>query len=103
MPYVEGNPKSQCRRQDTRPGGSRFDILASSFFRHSSFGFRHCPEPPHVGCCESMNDLLFGVSHVDPWAFAGTLLTLGVASGFACWLPARRAARVEPMEALRYE
>ena len=50
-----------------------------------------------------VQSLLFGVSPADPWAFAGMLLTLGVAAGIACWLPARRAARVDPMEALRYE
>jgi putative ABC transport system permease protein len=50
-----------------------------------------------------IQSLLFGVSPADLWAFAGILLTLGVAAGIACWLPARRAARIDPMEALRYE
>src|SRR5206468_11824541 len=30
-----------------------------SFFRHPSFGFRHCPMPPHANCFEPMNDLKF--------------------------------------------
>src|SRR5207249_9409146 len=34
-------------------------IRASSFFRHSSFGFRHCPDPTRVNCCRIMNDLKF--------------------------------------------
>src|SRR5438477_10995594 len=59
MPNDEGIPKSHSRRQDTRPGGSRFDIRISSFFRHSSFGFGHCPEPALVGCYDFMNDLKF--------------------------------------------
>jgi putative ABC transport system permease protein len=46
---------------------------------------------------------LFGISALDPVAFAGmTLLVAGVTL-VASWLPARRAARVAPMEALRYE
>src|SRR6266566_5331509 len=36
-----------------RPGGNRFE------FRASSFGFRHCPAPPHVGCYDFMNDFKF--------------------------------------------
>jgi predicted permease len=45
--------------------------------------------------------LLYGVSPRDPRVFAATALTLLCVALFACWLPARRAARLSPIEALR--
>jgi len=44
-----------------------------------------------------------GVKPYDPVTLASTVLILLVTGGLACWVPARRAARVDPMVALRYE
>jgi len=50
-----------------------------------------------------LTNMLFEIKPHDPLAFAGvSLLLLGV-SALACWFPARRAARVDPMAAMRYE
>jgi ABC-type antimicrobial peptide transport system permease subunit len=50
-----------------------------------------------------LRGLLFGVAPTDPLSFAITIAVLGVAAFVACYGPARRAARIDPMAALRAE
>jgi putative ABC transport system permease protein len=51
----------------------------------------------------ALGQLLYGVSPADPLAYAAASAILLAISLVACWLPARRAARVDPMKSLRGE
>jgi putative ABC transport system permease protein len=51
----------------------------------------------------SMSGLLYGVRPTDPFTFAGVTLLFIAVAVLACYLPARRAVRVNPLVALRHE
>jgi putative ABC transport system permease protein len=59
-----------------------------------------------VGACfvgRAMRGLLYGVGTIDIAAFSAVAVTLFMAALLACYLPANKAAKVDPMVALRYE
>jgi putative ABC transport system permease protein len=59
--------------------------------------------PLAFALARAMSSLLFGVTATDPFTFIGLPLILAAVAALASYLPARRAMRVDPLTALRYE
>jgi ABC-type lipoprotein release transport system permease subunit len=56
-----------------------------------------------VAIARAARSLLFGITPVDPLALGAVIAVLLLTSGMACYLPARRAAALDPITALRHE
>jgi len=56
-----------------------------------------------AGFARLLAGFLFGVKPSDPLVFAAVPVVLSTVAFFAVWLPARRASRIDPVEALRHE
>jgi ABC-type lipoprotein release transport system permease subunit len=50
-----------------------------------------------------MGDLLYGVSPTDPVVFSAVVAIIALVGLMACWLPARRAAALDALKALRHD
>ena len=59
--------------------------------------------PSALAATRLLESFLFGVKAADPLTYGAVVLLLGGIALLACYLPARRATRVDPTEALRYE
>jgi putative ABC transport system permease protein len=59
--------------------------------------------PISMAASQVVKSMLFGLSARDPVTYGGVALLLAIAGLMACWIPARRAAKVNPMMALRCE
>lgn len=86
-------------------GASRADVMKLVL----AHGFRFALFGVLVGLAGALlltgvlASLLFGVSPTDPGTFAVVTMLLGLVAFLASYMPARRATKVDPMVALRYE
>ena len=59
--------------------------------------------PATLACARFVQTRLFGLKAADPVTLAFAITTMIAVAVFSAWIPARRASRIDPLEALRYE
>jgi len=86
-------------------GATRRDVLAMVFLQGaaSTFVGLSLGVLLAAGLTQVIRRGLYGISPLDPVSVASTMALLAAVSVLAGYVPARRAARIDPMEALRYE
>jgi putative ABC transport system permease protein len=86
-------------------GAQRFDVLAMVIRQGMLLVFIGAVlgVVGAYGLTRLIQSLLFGVTATDPLTFVLVPLVLGVVGFIACYVPARRATKVDPLVALRYE
>jgi len=86
-------------------GAQRCDVLAAVIRQGMTLTLLGCVLGMilAVALTRVVSSLLYGITATDPLTFVLTVLLLSAVALVSCWLPAHRAARIDPMEALRHE